>query len=613
MKKLCVYYSILSVLILISGIDSSAAREVRVRRGESLSLIAARELGDMSRWEEIARLNNIVNPKKLQEGTVIILPSEDGAVSEISSSHISVSSVPHIPGVPSARRISGAIRYRMNELSQWKDLTGNAEVTSGFQIMTANTGSAEIKINDNIIEVGNFSILKLDSIDEKLSMQLILGRINVRSSGIDVRLASGENIVSGFDCEFKANLDDAGTLKISCLSGEMKITNQSGRAVTLAPGFQAVIKKGGTPELKELVSPIKLISPADGFNTEEENIVFQWTTVQRAKGYRFELSSDDQSLPKLIEQTVEPKIQVNKIPEGRFTWNVTPLGIPDTIRSKTFSLTVDRSAPPLKLNPPRSEGGEWIISGITSSNALVRLGAETINANQSGAFSFRRRLTGGILIAGVEARTRANGKPSRAALSVSGRPDGLRVPVTVEIPTGSVLINDFQASSFVEISEGMNNLSWRWEDESGKGIAGGSLRLYVDMTPPEILAVRSEPSKILSGDKITIYVKARDKGTGLADVSSAKMNVAGPGNFTLEVTAENLSEDGEYVFSFNTPKNLGSGYIRVTQLDISDKDGNAIILSSEGMATETADPRERMHKFFSHALMLGVGILIGGL
>lgn len=49
-------------------------RTYTVRRGDTLSSIAARELGSASKWSKIADLNNIRDPKNLRVGQVLRLP-----------------------------------------------------------------------------------------------------------------------------------------------------------------------------------------------------------------------------------------------------------------------------------------------------------------------------------------------------------------------------------------------------------------------------------------------------------------------------------------------------------------------------------------------------------
>ncbi|MFF5265192.1 BTAD domain-containing putative transcriptional regulator [Actinomadura viridis] len=48
-----------------------------VRRGDTLWAIAERELGDGHRWKEIARLNEVSDPRELRPGQVLQLPSRD--------------------------------------------------------------------------------------------------------------------------------------------------------------------------------------------------------------------------------------------------------------------------------------------------------------------------------------------------------------------------------------------------------------------------------------------------------------------------------------------------------------------------------------------------------
>jgi LysM repeat protein len=53
---------------------SAQPRTVTVAAGQTLSGIAAKELGDHRRWQEIADANGIRDPRKLQAGQVLTLP-----------------------------------------------------------------------------------------------------------------------------------------------------------------------------------------------------------------------------------------------------------------------------------------------------------------------------------------------------------------------------------------------------------------------------------------------------------------------------------------------------------------------------------------------------------
>lgn len=49
-------------------------RTYTVKRGDSLGSIASRQLGNASRWEEIAKLNNVIDPRLVRAGQVLRLP-----------------------------------------------------------------------------------------------------------------------------------------------------------------------------------------------------------------------------------------------------------------------------------------------------------------------------------------------------------------------------------------------------------------------------------------------------------------------------------------------------------------------------------------------------------
>lgn len=54
--------------------SADVARKHTVLRGDTLQSIAAEAYGDPGLWREIARANQIINPRKLQPGTVLSVP-----------------------------------------------------------------------------------------------------------------------------------------------------------------------------------------------------------------------------------------------------------------------------------------------------------------------------------------------------------------------------------------------------------------------------------------------------------------------------------------------------------------------------------------------------------
>jgi hypothetical protein len=47
-----------------------------VKHGDTLVTVAARQLGDLNRWHELARLNDIRDPRRISPGDTLRLPDE---------------------------------------------------------------------------------------------------------------------------------------------------------------------------------------------------------------------------------------------------------------------------------------------------------------------------------------------------------------------------------------------------------------------------------------------------------------------------------------------------------------------------------------------------------
>lgn len=74
-----------------------------VRAGESLSVIARDQLGDVSRWQEIAYINSIPAPYAIKPGQVILLPDDSQELK------VTVIKNPGAPGATTGANIPPAI------------------------------------------------------------------------------------------------------------------------------------------------------------------------------------------------------------------------------------------------------------------------------------------------------------------------------------------------------------------------------------------------------------------------------------------------------------------------------------------------------------------------
>lgn len=596
------------LLLLFSSVH---AREVVVRPGESLSSIAERELGAMSRWEEIARRNNITDPRKLKAGMRLIIP-DDGMMDPRMDPAF-------VDGAPSVRRLSGAVRYRPAASSAWGNLTGATALVPGSGLMTANTGTADLRIGDAHVELSPYGVLWIQEIfpgGEGAMLKLELGSMMARSRSTPLHVDAGVAKVELIGSDARISIDETGVMRVTVRSGQARLITPDGRSTMLDAGRVATLTRGSmSPVIRDPASSIVLISPANSQTLTDRNVLFEWTPVSGASEYRFilEPAGGGRSLE---ERAPTNKIEVKNIPEGRYSWHVIPVGPPDAVASAPSMVTISRPAmmapaPLLELSTPRWVNGRWWLEGRTVPGAWLTIGAATTQAGADGSFTQDLGEINGALIIGVEARMTPTGPVSRGAAYVASRPQGRSLPLWINVPSGSVWVDRAAAPPALVLEEGGNVFAWEWRVGDVEA-ARGSMKIAIDLTPPQITGVRATPQQVNSGDNVTIYVAAMDRGAGLADPSTAMITVAGPDGFTASPRAMQWA-NGEYVFQFSTPKNLKTGYLRVTKLEVADLDGNATILSAEGMTTETTNPEDKRREFFKNLLLIGIGALIGGI
>lgn len=602
------------LVMALAGATPGGAREVIVRPGESLSSIAVRELGSLERWIELAEINDIREPRRLQIGQRLRLP---GAREIMPAAPLTVAAEradlpPHIEGEPSVRRVAGGVRIKPAADDSWIDLVAASVLRSGATVMTANTGRAEAAIADLRIEISPFTIMEIRDAGERPRFQLTLGELYLQNGRAPVAVQlDGLDVTADAGATFRVALDEAGLIRLFSLGGRVEARLRDGNRIALEPGKRLFLRRGGAPEIRDFAAPIRLIAPDGRQPVAEENILFEWSPVAGARGYRFTLTPDDEARPRLIEETQNPRLQVNRVPEGSYSWRVAPLGVADAIASPSSRLVVDRARPSLELSRPRLEPGGVLVAGRADPGAMVRIGRDEVRADAAGRFERLLPPAAGIAVIGVEARTRPGGRPARAAVAVSGRPDNRVLPVAIMVPEGRVLIDDAPAPETFQAAEGINAVAWQWRVGEER-VAMGRLEIPLDLTPPEIRSIASTPREIVSGAVITVRVGVVDRGVGLGEPATASLRLVGPGGFHATVAAESL-DGNEYVFRVPTPRSLRSGVVQVSRLEIADADGNAIILTAEGMAVEAKNPRAGFERFISSAFLTGLGFVLGAL
>lgn len=601
-----------------------AYREILVREGESLSLIAQRELGVMERWTEIAELNGIADPRRLQAGQRLLIPDAgaDGSGASMAASP-ALPATAHLLGQPSFRRVTGAVRYRAVGSSTWADLSGATRFEPGLGAMTANTGRADFVAGDLSGELGPFTVMTLTEVGSTPRLarfRLDLGDLTVRAPLTLVIVEARAARVRIEAGEARVQSDATGLLRVTALGGTVEIQGPEGQRVPVPAGSQATVRPGAAAEVASRQELVRLLAPTDGALLAARDVQFEWSPVEGARGYQLQLTPAAEGRPELRQDVAGTTLEVRGIPEGAYSWRVSPRGGTQVLPSATSRFTVGVERPRLELSPPVLEGGAWKLRGMTSPGALVKVGSLALTADDVGDFLVDLGSIEGVTIVGIEARVREGGVPARAGIAIAGRVPGRQVPVRALLPVGQATLDGRPAEAAVELTDGWNRITWSWDVE-GMRAAGGTLALALDLTPPEILAIRSVPEVVGVDQEVTIFVRARDAGTGLGPASTAAMSVRGPDSAILQLSAQDLTAAGEYRFVFRTPAKLSSGLYRVDRLEVLDRDGNAIILETRGAVIEARGPgvtaapagQVTQRQLFKDIFLIGIGALLGSL
>lgn len=78
----------------------AATIDYRVKSGDSLSKIARDVLGNLSRWPEIAALNNIASPYRIFPNQILKVPAPWGNAAPVVVPPPPITTMPVPPGVP---------------------------------------------------------------------------------------------------------------------------------------------------------------------------------------------------------------------------------------------------------------------------------------------------------------------------------------------------------------------------------------------------------------------------------------------------------------------------------------------------------------------------------
>lgn len=271
------------MILLLAGLAAALDHHV-VRPGETVTKIANRRDVDVV---ALRTLNGLAPDQEPTAGTVLRLP---GVVDE---------------GEPAATVLalwgSGTVTPTGRPA---EGLTLGATLPADALVCTGPGGFATLRLatakrtraHDEITLLGG-TCLTLDETwsdpdDHASVISVRRGSVSVRASdpgsgAVTVRTAAG---VSTSDTGgFRVTVEDEGVARTEALEGDVSVLG-GGKEVALAAGSGTRVKKGEAPAAPiELLEPGLPREPADGAALRRPD--FRWTTVDRALGYRIEIST----------------------------------------------------------------------------------------------------------------------------------------------------------------------------------------------------------------------------------------------------------------------------------------------------------------------------------
>jgi len=326
---------VLFTLACLAAASLSTAAETGawhiVRPGENLHRIAARYLGAMDRWPELARLNpEIRNPNQLEPGQRIRVSV--GGSSETGAARVA--------------RLSRKVEAQPTPIP-WEDARQDDLLLDRDGLRTFPKSSAEMAFTDGTrLLVTESSLVFLQKTGGALrggsrkSVEIVEGQADVEARAASDRSVRPEvEIVLGparattrpaptGGTRTRARRPDDGGAKLMMYGGEAEI-EAGGAKVTVPEGMGSSVAAQGQPSPPEkLLAAPQPVAPAAGSQVECANPRFSWSGVPEAASYTVEICRDP-SCGALIERAVaiaaiaQPEWRPSALPKGDHYWRVT--------------------------------------------------------------------------------------------------------------------------------------------------------------------------------------------------------------------------------------------------------------------------------------------------
>jgi hypothetical protein len=324
-----------------------------VRPNETIDWITRQHLNSGRHWRDLARINTLADPQRLQIGQRLRIP---------------VAWLAAKPAAAKLTQLSGDVQIA-DHTTKWQPAQQGAMLHAGQQIKIGHNSSAALRFADNSeLSLQPDTELAFDTVsvyaggymtDTRLRLQS--GRVEVRANPkgmtnqkLNVITPSAITAVRGTQFMIEAQSDQSLT---QTTEGKVELLNSQGKTMVSA-GYGSLVKKGQAPLPPTLTPPAPTLQQAATRFTDFP-IQFAAAPKSEATGWTTQAGpSDGSQLLTIATQikTANPEFELGLLDNGNYklrTWYIDAQGMPSKITQHAFEVEIPRKLlhPPVVLQP----------------------------------------------------------------------------------------------------------------------------------------------------------------------------------------------------------------------------------------------------------------------
>ena len=294
MKQSClsVYRFICLAIIWLLCSSSVYAQDwiYTVVDGDNLWNLSEQHLDKVTRFEQLRKLNNIENPKRLQPGTRIRVPLAWIRSNPVAAKIISITGIAEIQRA----RSSTTEPAKVGSLMQLGD-----------QLSTADDSSVAIEFADkSVLSLHENSLVHFDHLSAHGVTGMVDSRLNLLKGRMDTKVTPAVGPGSRFEIETPSAIsavrgtvyralvmDNGDKSNIEVLHGKVAVSGAN-KQLLVNKGYGTQVATGQPPLPPKALLPAPIFEPIPDTITEI-NWRLAWSEVAGAKAYRVEVATEN--------------------------------------------------------------------------------------------------------------------------------------------------------------------------------------------------------------------------------------------------------------------------------------------------------------------------------